>query len=230
MKTQIIALLMSVCFTACGSPSGPDSGTGGGLFGTGGGFGSGGGSGGGGSGGGSGGGATGGGTGGGATGGGTGGGAASGLSVAECNADMDKLASVGCADASNWTMAKTAICAKIPNASSALCADALTRARACQTQFVGATFGCVLGSTDSSDPCAVDVLLGVYCVAAMNNSSCAAAACQYSTDCPTNFGCNSKTGKCFNSSAYCVGVPCTFGVDCPTGETCNSALNQCVRN
>ena len=168
---------------------------------------------------------------GGGTGGGTGGGSAGvALTIAECETDMQRFVDKACADASSWTTAKTMVCPKIGNTSSGvLCNAALVKAKTCQAQFQTATLFCQLGVTDTTDPCGVDVLLGVLCVATTNSLNCASTACASSTDCPTNFSCNDKTQKCFNTSAYCVGLPCSSSVHCPTGETCNSAVGQCVK-
>lgn len=209
-----IGLCVVVLAVACGAPE--PAGVGGGVGGAGGGSAAGGGAGGG--------------TAGGAGGGAGGGAASAALTVAECETDMGRFEAANCADQSGWTMAKTTVCPKIPNATSALCAAPLTKAKACHAQFQSAALACVLGATDSSDPCAVDVLLGVLCVAAMNNNACAGASCMYSTDCPTGYTCNDKTDRCVNTSASCVGLPCLYGTDCPTGQTCNNATGQCNRN
>ena len=126
-------------------------------------------------------------------------------------------------------MVKTDVCPKIPNATSALCATPLTRAKACHAQFQTAALACVLGSTDSSDPCAVDVLLGVLCVSTMNSNFCAGVTCTYNSDCPSNYSCNDRTKRCVNNSANCTGLPCTYNSDCPTGQTCNNGTGQCNR-
>ncbi len=152
------------------------------------------------------------------------------LSVAECETDMARFEAANCSDQSGWTMVKTTICPKLPNTTSMLCETPLTKAKACHAQFQTAQLACVLGQTDSTDPCAVDVLLGVLCVAAMNNNTCAGATCMYNSDCPTGYSCNDKTDRCVNTSASCVGLPCTYNADCPTGQTCNNGTGQCNRN
>ncbi len=163
--------------------------------------------------------------------GGNAGGTASGtaLSVSECETDMQRFADAMCTDAAQWTMAKTVVCPKLPNTTSAPCAAALEKAKTCHAQFQSATIGCVLGQTDSADPCAVDVLLGVFCAASVNSNLCMATQCMYSTDCPTNYSCNDKTRRCFKTDAPCLGLPCKYSTDCPTGYTCNNAIEQCVR-
>jgi hypothetical protein len=145
---------------------------------------------------------------------------------------MDKMAATNCADKNDYATAKTAVCPKIGSTVSATaCATPLTKAETCQSQFQSATFTCNgLGVTDSTDTCAVDVLLGVFCVAAMNNNNCASAQCMYSTDCPTDWSCNTQTGRCFNQSFSCPGLPCQYSTDCPTNQTCNSGTGQCNRN
>jgi hypothetical protein len=221
MKRPVLfCLLVSVVLTlsvGCGSSGG---GSGGGA---------GGGSGGGSSGGGAGGGSAGG-TGGGAGGGSGGGSGGVALTVAECQQEMGRFESANCADKATWTAVKTDICPKSTNTTSALCNDALVKAKACHTQFQTATIACVLGNTDSQDPCAVDVLMGVLCVNAMNNNFCAATTCASFTDCGSGYGCNDKTKRCFNNSNNCIGLPCSSFTDCPTGQTCNSGIKQCVKS
>lgn len=215
--------LLLIALMACSGGSGTsETGTGGGTSGSGGGTsGTGGGTSG------TGGGSSG--TGGGTSG--TGGGTSSAtLTVSECEQDMDRFAAAHCADESQWTSAKTLICAKIPNTTSAPCTSALTKAKTCHTQFQQAMIFCSLGATDSSDPCAVDVLLGVFCVASVNSNLCMATQCMYDTDCPSGYGCNDKTLRCFKKDAPCLGLPCKYATDCPGGFTCNDAIAQCVRN
>lgn len=209
-------LLVVLSLVACGagveSPADGGTGGGGGTTGTGGGSG-------GGAGGGSGGGA-----------GGGGGSSAEQLSVSECQTDMDRFASAQCGDQSYWSAMSSTICPKIPNATTALCAAPLTRAKTCHAQFQTATIACNgFGQADSADPCAVDVLYGVLCVAAMNNNYCASASCTYNQDCPTGYTCNDRTKRCVNTSHNCIGLPCTYNQDCPTGETCNNAIGQCSK-
>lgn len=162
--------------------------------------------------------------------GGAGGGGGSGaatLSVSECETDMAKFEGANCADQSGWTMMKTTLCPKLPNATAALCETPLKKAKACHAQFQSATMVCTLGQTDSADPCAVDVLLGVLCVATMNSNQCAGISCMYNSDCPTGYACNDKTDRCVSSSASCIGLPCKYNADCPTGLTCNNGTGQC---
>lgn len=204
--TLVMALAVTALTVGCGA-SGPGGGTGGGA---GGGNSAGGGNGG-----------------GGGTGGGTG---AATLSVAECQQDMGRFVSTNCADSATWTTVKNDICPKIPNSTSALCADALTKAKTCHTQFQTATLACTaFGTTDTQDPCAVDVLYGVLCVNAMNNNFCAATTCMYNSDCTTGYTCNDKTKRCVNNSKNCIGLPCTYNSDCPTAHTCNNGIGQCVK-
>jgi hypothetical protein len=164
----------------------------------------------------------------GSNGGSTGGGG--GLTVTQCQNDANKFAGAGCSDASDYTTASSSTCPKITNASSALCSDALARAATSYDQFQNSTVACnSFGITDSNDPSAVDALYAIYCVATMNSVRCAGQACQFNSDCPTNFTCNDKTGKCADDSAPCIGLPCTYNQDCPTGLTCNNALGQCTK-
>lgn len=151
------------------------------------------------------------------------------LTVSECETDMQRFADAMCTDASQWTMAKTVVCPKIPNPTSAPCDAALAKAKTCHSQFQSAAIGCVLGQTDSADPCAIDVLLGVFCVASVNSNLCMATQCMYNADCSTGYSCNDKTRRCFKTDAPCLGLPCKYNFDCPTGYTCNNAVEQCVR-
>jgi len=110
---------------------------------------------------------------------------------------MDLFIAKNCADKAQWETAKTVVCPKIGNTSATLCNAALVKAKACDAQFKMATLGCTaLGSTDSLDPCAFDVLLGVLCVASTNNNLCAGIACMSSTDGPTAQTCNNAIGQC----------------------------------
>ncbi len=144
---------------------------------------------------------------------------------------MDKFVAQSCNDKAAWETAKTVVCPKSTNASSALCNAPLVKAKNCHAQFQTAMLMCTaLGQTDSADPCAVDVLLGVFCVASTNNNSCFATPCTSSLDCGTGFSCNERTGRCYNTSANCVGLPCSSSLHCPTNQTCNNAAGQCVRN
>ncbi len=144
---------------------------------------------------------------------------------------MDRFAAANCSDQNNWLMTKSTICPKIPNTTSAPCEAALTRAKSCHAQFQQASIACnSFGQTDSNDPCAVDVLMGVFCVATVNSGVCMATACTYDSDCTTGYKCNAKTDRCFRTDAPCLGLPCSYNSDCPTGHTCNNALSQCVRN
>lgn len=163
---------------------------------------------------------------------GTGGGSgAVALTIAECQADMDLFINKNCTDKAQWEAAKAMVCPKIGNTSATLCNAALVRAKACDAQFKTATIACNgLGATDSADPCAVDVLLGVFCVASTNNNNCAGIPCGSVLDCPTGFGCNVKMAKCFKDSASCLGLPCSSSLHCPTNQACNSSISQCVKN
>jgi hypothetical protein len=70
-------------------------------------------------------------------------------------------------------------------------------------------------------------LLGVLCAGTVNNSACAAAACTFSSDCPTDYVCNDATERCVSEGAACPGLPCDFNADCPDGFTCNNGTGQC---
>ena len=71
--------------------------------------------------------------------------------------------------------------------------------------------------------------LGMYCVIALGNPSCASGIqCQFDADCSNGLACNGAVGECFDQSAYCVGLPCEFDADCPQGHTCNGAENACI--
>lgn len=71
--------------------------------------------------------------------------------------------------------------------------------------------------------------LGMYCVIALGNPSCASGIrCDFDADCSDGLECNGATGQCFDKGAYCVGLPCQFDADCPTGQTCNGAEGACV--
>jgi Cys-rich repeat protein len=90
--------------------------------------------------------------------------------------------------------------------------------------------GCTaLGTTDTQDPCAIDVLYGVLCVNAMNNNFCAATSCSLNSDCSSGYTCNDRTDRCVNTSKNCLGLPCSLNSDCGTGQTCNNAIGLCVR-
>jgi hypothetical protein len=72
--------------------------------------------------------------------------------------------------------------------------------------------------------------LGMFCVMALGNPSCASGiACEFDADCG-GASCNGATKQCFDKSAFCVGLPCEFDADCPSGETCNGAEHACVGN
>lgn len=221
-----LSLGLVLVLVACGPGPGPGpSGTGGGLAaggglsGTGGGFSS-----------------TGGGsssTGGGAAGGGApGGGAATGWTAASCDAAMEKFASASCADRQSWLDLKVSACAKLGNTNStALCGAAMSKANACQAQFVSqGMVACTAFGTDTNDTCGVDVVLGALCAATVNNVACAGVTCQYNSDCPTGWTCNDQTDRCVQTSARCPGLPCRYNADCPTGFTCNNGTGQCNAN
>ena len=123
------------------------------------------------------------------------------------------------------------------------CVDMLSRTQSalCQTKWEAET-DC-LGTTQPSDwmcspfgepviastRCRDEYGFGSYCRLAIANINCFQGACQYNSDCPSDFSCNDKTRHCFKTSASCGGLPCTYNADCPTGFTCNNALEQCVR-
>jgi len=72
--------------------------------------------------------------------------------------------------------------------------------------------------------------LGMYCLVALGNPSCASGIrCDFNSDCSNGMSCNGATGQCFSTSAYCVGLPCEFNADCPAGHTCNNAEGACIR-
>jgi hypothetical protein len=148
----------------------------------------------------------------------------------ECNQDLDRLANVGCGDGATWAQAKQSSCTKLGNAATALCEGALTKADQSHAQFQSAELFCNLGTADSNDPSAADVLMAVMCVATVNNGNCAGLSCQYNSDCPSDYSCNDATKKCFKKSSACIGLPCKYNMDCPTGLTCSDALGQCVRS
>ena len=71
--------------------------------------------------------------------------------------------------------------------------------------------------------------LGMYCLVALGNPSCASGiACDFNSDCSNGMSCNGATGQCFATSAYCVGLPCELNSDCPSGHTCNNAEGACI--
>jgi hypothetical protein len=170
---------------------------------------------------------------GGSGGGDTGGGgdtASSALTQSECENGLDRFVAASCSDASGFTQWKTATCPKVAAPASAACAAALERAKASYAQLTTATFFCSgAGTTDSADPSAIDFLLAVMCVSAMNNNSCAGLTCRYNQDCPTGYTCNDAIKKCVKTDAPCVGLPCKYNQDCPTGLTCNDGIKQCTK-
>jgi hypothetical protein len=71
--------------------------------------------------------------------------------------------------------------------------------------------------------------LGMYCLVALGNPSCATGImCEFDADCPNGASCNGATGQCFAKNAYCIGLPCQFDADCPTNEKCNGAEHACI--
>jgi hypothetical protein len=119
-----------------------------------------------------------------------------------------------------------------------MCRDGVTAASTCGGNPT-AGFDC-FATQDSTDwvcaggqpypACNGDLAasLGMYCVIALGNPSCASGIqCDFDADCGA-LSCNGATGQCFDPEAYCVGLPCEFDADCPDGHTCNDAEGACI--
>lgn len=153
----------------------------------------------------------------------------SGFTKASCEKAMDRFIGAACPDASYWTKLKNSACSALNTSqSTSHCATPLQKANSAVPNLQGATFSCVMGATDTTSVAAVDVLLGVLCVATVNNNDCAGVSCKYNSDCPSNYSCNDAIKRCYRKDAsFCVGLPCKYNMDCPTGLTCNNGTGQC---
>lgn len=226
MKNALITLLLAVT-AACGPVDESEGNTGGGggsLFG--GGFGGNGGGGGSGGGNGGGGGSAGGGSGGGASGG--GGGSVSSTLAADFAALIAAKQCPGFTDTSALTTVfQTGIargCERFIDEANSCVRPSGNNGLEC-TSFLG------VNDVQTNLPaCQESFTVAGRCSAAVTDQRCYAISCGSSLDCPTGWGCNEKTGHCFEQSATCAGMPCERSLDCPTGETCNSALGVCIRN
>jgi hypothetical protein len=128
----------------------------------------------------------------------------------------------GGAQAQLETMCKKGI------ASAELCGGNPTAGFDCFATFDSTDWVCAAGEPFPACNGDLAASLGMYCVLALGNPSCASGIrCEFDADCG-GAECNGATGQCFDKGAFCVGLPCEFDADCPTGQTCNGAERACV--